>query len=114
MFESFRNLFGPNIRLQLTTTHGYLLLILEIVLIVKPAEGVGLYAKVDLYEYVRYWPNAEVGSISPTYLRAAFMPLAPKSVRVQSSHQYLFTLWGSVHIKAARRMLMKLTPGDEK
>jgi len=50
-------------------------------------------------------------SISPTYLRTAFTPVAPKSVRIQSSCQYLFTLLGSTGVKAARRMLMKLTPG---
>ncbi len=44
------------------------------------------------------------------YLRTAFMPVAPKSVRIQSSFQYLFTLLGSTGAKAARKMLMKLTP----
>ncbi len=48
-------------------------------------------------------------SISSTHLRAAFMAVSPKSVRVQSSPQYLFMLLGSVCIKAAYRMLMKLT-----
>jgi len=51
------------------------------------------------------------GSISPTFLRAAFTPVAPKSVRIQSSCQYLFTLLGSTGAKAAHRTLMKLTPG---
>jgi len=51
------------------------------------------------------------GSISPTYLRTAFTPVAPKSVRIQSSCQYLFTLLGSTGAKAAHKMLMKLTPG---
>ncbi len=49
-------------------------------------------------------------SISSTYLRTAFTPIAPKSVRIQSRCQYLFTLLGSTGAKAARRMLMKLTP----
>jgi len=40
----------------------------------------------------------------------AFMLVGPKSVRIQSSSQYLFTLLGSTNVKAARRMLMKLTP----
>jgi hypothetical protein len=35
----------------------------------------------------------------------------PKSVRTQSSHQYLFTLLGSTSVKAVRRTLMKLSPG---
>ncbi len=51
------------------------------------------------------------GSISPTYLRTAFTPIAPKSVKIQSSCQYLFTLLGSTGAKAALRTLMKLTPG---
>ncbi len=52
-----------------------------------------------------------LGSISPTYLRRAFTPVAPKSVRTQSSCQYLFTLLGSTSIKSVHRTLMKLTPG---
>jgi len=35
----------------------------------------------------------------------------PKNVTIQLSHQYFFTLLGSAVIKAARRMLMELTPG---
>jgi len=37
--------------------------------------------------------------------------MATKSVRIQSSCQYLFTLLGSTGAKAAHRTLMKLTPG---
>jgi len=33
------------------------------------------------------------------------------NVKIQSSHQYLFTILGSTGPKAARRTLMKLTPG---
>ncbi len=51
------------------------------------------------------------GSISSTYLRAAFIPVAPQSVRTQSSHQYLFTLLGSMCVKAVPRTLMKLRQG---
>jgi len=54
-----------------------------------------------------------MGSISPTYLRTAITPVAPKSIRIQSSCQYLFTLLGSIGAKAARRMLMKFTDGYE-
>jgi len=36
----------------------------------------------------------------------------PKSVTFQLSHQYLFTLLGSAHVKTAQKTLMKLTPGD--
>ena len=39
-------------------------------------------------------------SISSTYLRTAFTPVAPKSVRIQSSCHYLFTLLGSTSVKA--------------
>jgi len=52
-----------------------------------------------------------LGSMSPTYLRTAFMPIARKSVRIQSSCQYLFTLLGSTGAKTTSRTLMKLTPG---
>ncbi len=44
------------------------------------------------------------------FLHTAFMLVGPKSVRIQSSSQYLFTLLGSTGAKAARRTLMKLTP----
>jgi len=60
----------------------------------------------------RRWVLGHLGSISSTYLRKAFRHVAPKSVRIQSSCQYLFTLLGSTGAKAARRTLMKLTPGE--
>ncbi len=44
-------------------------------------------------------------------LLTAFTHVDPESVRIQSNPQYLFTLLGSTCAKAARRMLMKLTPG---
>jgi hypothetical protein len=47
-------------------------------------------------------------------LCTAFALVDPESVRTQSSCQYLFTLLGSTHIKAVRRMLMKSTPRREK
>ncbi len=47
--------------------------------------------------------------LSPTYLRAAFTPIATKSVSIQSGHWYLFTLLGSMGAKAARRTFLKLT-----
>ena len=34
----------------------------------------------------------------------------PKSVKNQSSHQYLFALLGSVNVEALSKMLMKLSP----
>jgi len=51
-----------------------------------------------------------MGYISPTNLHAAFTCLAPKSIRIQSSRQYLFMLLGSTRAKAVGKMLMKLTP----
>jgi len=49
-------------------------------------------------------------SISSTYLRTAFTPVAPQSVRTQSSRQYLFTLLGYMQLKAVHRTLMILSP----
>jgi len=49
-------------------------------------------------------------SISSTYLRTFFTPVAPQSVRAQSSCQYLFTLSGSTSIKVVHKTLMKLSP----
>jgi len=43
----------------------------------------------------------------------AFTRVDPKSIRIQSNPQYLFTLLGSMCAKAASRTLMKLTPGNE-
>ncbi len=45
-----------------------------------------------------------------TVLQAAFMHADPESIKIQSSCQYLFTLLGSVSVKAVLRKLMKLTP----
>ncbi len=47
--------------------------------------------------------NIDQGSISSTNLQAAFTPVAPKSVEIQPSCQYLFTLLGSMGAKAAHR-----------
>jgi hypothetical protein len=54
----------------------------------------------------------DLGSISPVCLCAASLCADPKSVKTQTSCKYLFALMGSAHIKAARKMLMKLTPVD--
>jgi len=55
----------------------------------------------------------ELGSISSTFLRKAFMCPDPKRTKRQSSHQCLFALLGSASIKAACKMLMKLAQGEE-
>ncbi len=44
-------------------------------------------------------------------LCTAFTLPDPESVKIQLSHQYLFTLLRSAGVKAVRRKLMKLTPG---
>jgi len=50
---------------------------------------------------------SELGSISPTYLRAYCTRVVPKeSVKLSVS----FTLLGSARVKAVRRTLMKLSP----
>ncbi len=41
----------------------------------------------------------------------AFMHGNPKSIKIPSSCQYLFAFLGSASIKAASKMLMKLTSG---
>ncbi len=48
-------------------------------------------------------------SITPTHIRKAIMHADPKSVKRQSSHEYLFSLLGSTLVKAAGKMLVKLT-----
>ncbi len=40
-------------------------------------------------------------------LRADFTRPGPKSVKIQSSHHYLFAHLGSAHVKAAHKMLVK-------
>jgi hypothetical protein len=49
-------------------------------------------------------------SISPTCLRQAFACADSKSLKIHSSCQYLFVLWGSTCVKAAPKILMKLSP----
>jgi hypothetical protein len=43
--------------------------------------------------------------------KRSFYAVAPKSVRTQSSCQYLFMLLRSTHEKVVLKMLMKLSPG---
>jgi len=52
------------------------------------------------------------GSISPPCLCTAFKHKDPKSVKIQSSCQYIFVLLGSTGIKALCKMLMKLILGN--
>jgi hypothetical protein len=50
------------------------------------------------------WSGVDFTNILPE----AFTSKDPKSVKIQSIYQYLFALLGSAHVKAARKMLMKL------
>jgi hypothetical protein len=43
-------------------------------------------------------------------LRTAFVLVDPESIKIQLSHQCLFTLSGPTSVKAVHRTLMKLTP----
>jgi len=54
--------------------------------------------------------SRDLGSISTTCLHSAYTCADPKSVKIQSSCQYLFALLGSACVKAAHKMLIKLTP----
>ncbi len=49
-----------------------------------------------------------MGFISPTCLCPAFTCIDSKSIKIQSSHQYILALLGYARVKAARKMLMKL------
>jgi len=51
-------------------------------------------------------PGVDLANISQT----AFTCADPKSTKKQSSHQCLFALLGSAHVKAARKTLVKLIP----
>ncbi len=65
----------------------------------------------ETLERVTYYLNGPLPwPISSTYLFAAFVPVAPTSVRTKSSSKYLFMLLGSMRAEAERKMLMKLTP----
>jgi len=48
--------------------------------------------------------------ILPTFYRAAFMGADPKSVKIQSSLQYLFALLGYTCIKAACKHVGEIDP----
>jgi len=60
---------------------------------------------------IQCWWNWLVVWISPTCSLKDFTLKDPKSANRQSSHQYLSILLGSAYVKAAHKMLMKLTPG---
>jgi len=62
---------------------------------------------IAFHGFEKAWPGLNFIDV----LRTAFTLVAPKSVRIQSSCQYLFTLLGATIVKAVRRTLMKLSPG---
>ncbi len=66
------------------------------------------YRFVDINKNFLYIPVRGLNFIK--VLCTAFLPVTPKSVRIQSSCQYLFTLLGSTGAKTALRTLVKLTP----
>jgi hypothetical protein len=45
--------------------------------------------------------------------RAAFMLVYPKSAKITVKSLIILRFLGSTFVKAARKMLMKLTPGEE-
>ena len=51
-----------------------------------------------------------LGQFSPTCLRTAFRHADPESAKKQLDLTVFFALLGSASVKAARRMLMKVTP----
>jgi len=51
-----------------------------------------------------------LGSISPTFYTQLLPTQILEVQKSLSSHQWLFELLGSVHVKAARKMLVKSTP----
>ena len=57
---------------------------------------------------VEFW---RLGLDFTNVLHTAFTPVAPQSVRTQSSCKYLFMLSGSTSVKAVCRTLMKLSRG---
>jgi hypothetical protein len=52
-------------------------------------------------------------AILPTFYVQLLHMQIPKAQKIQSSCQSLFALLGSAHIKAASKMLVKLTPGQQ-
>jgi hypothetical protein len=52
----------------------------------------------------------DLESISSTYLHAAFMPVAPQSVRTKSSCLYLFTLFGIYVCKSCTKNIDEIEP----
>jgi len=50
-------------------------------------------------------------SISPIFYEKLLHVQIPKVQKIQSSHQHFFALLGSVHVKSALKILIKLTTG---
>ncbi len=66
-----------------------------------------LYIFFKSFTFASTYPGVDFINV----LRTAFTLIGPKSVIFQSSSQFIFMLLGSTGAKAARRTLMKLTPG---
>jgi len=71
-----------------------------------------------LYKIVKLQRTLNQGRVttpsvnSTNILRTAFRLVDPERVKIQLSHQYLFTLLGSASVKAVVKMLMKLSPSE--
>jgi len=64
-----------------------------------------------MHHYLHFSSFAHLGSISSTFYEQLLCMQISKAQKIQSSCQSFFALSGSALIKAACRMLMKLTPG---
>jgi len=63
------------------------------------------------HKYVFFWCQFHQYSlISPKFYTQLLCPQIPKAQEIQSSHKCLFALLGSVQLKGAHKMMMKLTP----
>jgi len=66
----------------------------------------GIHDQLRAFECIPWYTGLNFINI----LCTAFTRIDPESVRIQSNPQYLFTLLGSMCVKAACRILMKSTP----
>jgi len=59
---------------------------------------------------IEHWWNWHLGSISSTFYVMLLHVQIPKAQKWQSTHQFLFALLVSAHVKASSGTLMTLTP----
>ena len=70
--------------------------------------NVNLLAQKLLWKWIRNWP---LKLMSPTCLRAALSFADPESTKSCLTWLSFFVLMGSLRVRAAGKMMMKLTPG---